>query len=243
MLERAAAVLAASPGGPAEARRRLTEGLPLIVGLSRADTEKVQGRLVDLGLIPRIGPAPPGTTPLSKSSSAGILWPAIFIASLAGAGSVFWFVAGPGSARPGASPTPSAGPQALAGAPASPSTPTPEPAFPLILRVEVQRVADGGLVLVGAAQVRTTDTPPSGDLSLVVRAGSTGAIVLNEYVPEAQARTHTRVTDDTAIVTKSLAFRLPLDEGRFADGREAVVEASWGLWTSPPISLTLPPAR
>ena len=43
--DRVAAVLASVPGGPGrlEGRRRVREGLPLIVGLSRERTEELQG--------------------------------------------------------------------------------------------------------------------------------------------------------------------------------------------------------
>jgi hypothetical protein len=217
VLARASRVLVSSPGGPAlgEARRRLKEGQPLIVGLSRADTEAVQGRLVDAGVIARIGPAPEGSPPLSRPPGSLLRRREVAVAGLLLVGALAWLILGPAGHRP-ANPGPR------------------PPAF--ALSVFLLASDDGQLYLQGTAQARTTGTAPKGDLELVVRTERDGGRILTAQVPEAQAKSWAQ----GSAVTRSVAFRLPVSRWRFAGQRDVAVEGRWGAWRSEPQAVRVP---
>lgn len=217
VLARASRVLASSPGGPAigDARRRLKEGQPLIVGLSRADVEVVQGRLVDAGLVARIGPAPEGSPPLSRPPGALLGRREAVAASLLLAGAVAWVVLGRGSRG-----------EVTAG----PRPPT------FGLSVFLQESSDGRLHLQGTAEARSIGPLPAGDLELVVRTERDGSHILTATVPEAQARS----SPQRSAVTRSLTFRIPVSRWRFAGQREVDVEGRWGRWRSEPQIVRVP---
>lgn len=244
VVDRASRILSAAPGGPGlgEARRRISEGLPLIVGLSREDTEKVQEKLVDLGLLPRIGPAPEGTTPLGAASRPAPApgHRAAVLAVVAALGGSLWFAWGgatstprPADASPASAPTP----------PDLPSPPQPAPsAIPaedrVFLRVSVMRGEDGSLTLAGVAEVRTTENPPNDPLVLTARAE--GGEVVNASVPDSDARLYPTAMGGAKGVAKMLSFRVPVESARLAGSREIVLEAGWGRWRSGPTHVSLP---
>lgn len=245
-VDAAARVLVSWPGGPGlgDARQRVAEGLPLLVGLSRQDADDLQGKLVDLGLLPRIGPAPEGTQPLSAAARAFGLKSAVAVALVAAGAAAYWLVSGPGPTppTPGGGETgsqadtmpraPRAEPSPV---PTPAATPTPETipaAWLLHLDAHIARGGDGALMLVGSAQVRTSGRPPSEDLELTMRVGSAGTLVLNQSVPASTARTKSIIVDNVTVVIKSITFRLPLDEGLLGEVEGAILEGTWEAWRS-----------
>lgn len=253
LVARAARVLASTVGGPGlgEARRRLTEGLPLIVGVSRADAEELQGRLLELGLIPRLGPAPEGTVPLQaplqtslrRAVWLGLAGGAVIVAILL----ALWPARIPRQAAPAVPErtTPvrlaPVAPRVGARQRSSPRVPA-ESTVPADRRLElwarVQFVGDG-LQVEGWARAPTSDAPPEGPLTLIGQAA--GAEVLSESLPESQARTRRdRGAEPAAPVTRTLPFRVSLTRERLGSATELVLEATWDAWRSEPLRLEIP---
>jgi hypothetical protein len=218
VLTRASRVLSTSPGGPpvGEARRRLKEGAPLIVGLSRADTEAVQGRLVDVGLVARIGPAPEGTAPVSQPPGTLFGRRESAVAGLLLAGSLAWLVLTPGGRR-------------------VPSPPPPRPPT-FALSVFLHSASDGRLYLQGSAQARSTGPSPTGDLEIVIRTERDGGHILTTQVPEATAKSWM----EAAATTRNVTFKLPVARWRFAGQHDVEVEGRWGRWRSDPQMVAVP---
>lgn len=242
VVDRASRILSAAPGGPSlgEATRRIYEGLPLIVGLSREDTEKVQERLVNLGLLPRIGPAPQGTRPLGSAPAPAPSprrW-AVGMAVVAALGGSLWLALGGGTSTPRAvvSPASAATPRGVP----SPPPPTPTAIPPedrVLLRVSVMPEEDGSLTLAGVAEVRTLEDPPNDPLLLTARAE--GGEVVNASVPDSSARLYPTAIGGAKGVAKMLPFRVPIESARLAGSREMVLEAGWGRWRSGPTRVRL----
>lgn len=237
-------MLASLSGGPnvAEARRRLAAGLPLVVGLSRADTEDLQGRLVDLGLLPRIGPAPEGTTPLGSTPASALLpkGRTLVLAGLALLGAAAWLVVGPGPRVPEAEPTATPARRATVAAEPEP-TPAPEP-VPREIRMELgarlQPAADGGLLLVGVAQVKTFEEPPNEPLVLTGRVG--GRDVVSASFPASATPSFAQRVGERTVHTKNLLFQVAVAPELVAGAREIVLEAAWGRWRSEPTRVPVP---
>lgn len=252
LLNRAARVLASVVNGPSlgEARRRLAEGMPLIVGLSRSDADKLRQQLVELGLVPRLGPAPEGTEPLRAPRRAAprAVWLALAGCAMMVILYVSWPATGPRqaprpSAPPRTTPVREARPARQVGARREPGPRAPQtPTVPEDRRLEFSaRVLTGeaGLIVEGWARVRTTDAPPAGPLVLIGQAA--GAEVLSESLPEWRARTqHERGAEPNAPVTRMLPFRVSLSRERVGSASELRLEATWDAWRSEPLILEIP---
>jgi hypothetical protein len=247
---RAARVLAASAGGPShgEARRRLTQGLPLIVGISRAQAEDLQGRLVALGLVPRLGPAPDGTDPLlpprhaspSRGVWLGLVGGIVLLSVLL----AFRAARAPQRAAPplAARSTPvrlaavvprvRARQQPAARGPAAETVPADQ----VELWARVQIVKDGFRVE-GWARIRTPDAPAG---PLVLLGEVAGAEVLNASLAEAQARRGRARAEPDGAVTWTMPFRVGLSRDRLGSAGELVLEATWDGWRSELLTLEIP---
>jgi hypothetical protein len=233
--ERAAAALTAIPGGPGlvEARRRVREGLPLIVGLSRARTEQLQGELVDRGLLPRLGPAPRGTAPLEPQRESRSLAKHLAVAAAIPVVAFALFRAF--EPRRPAAPEPAASEAA-----ASQATAAPE--HRLQIRAGFERERHGHLWLVFLAQVRTEGPPPGGELSLRLR-DETGTAIFNHSVSARSARDREYDSGDQSSTLRSLDGRVSLG-GLFLEGGERLtLEGHWQGFESAPSVLEVPAPR
>jgi hypothetical protein len=249
LVDRAARLLAAAPGGPGlgEARRRLTQGLPLIVGLPWADVETLQDQLVELGLIPRLGPAPEGTAPLRGEpvSPRRAVW-----LGLAGGAMLLAivFALRPERVPPGAAPAVAQPTTPVRQAPIVPrvrSRPAAPPAamtVPADRRLEVGarvQFARDGLQIEGWASAPASDEPPAGPLTLIGRVA--GVEVLAESLPESHARTRRESGSGLdAPAVRTLPFRVPLYRERLGSAAELELEATWGDWRSEPLRIEIP---
>lgn len=248
LLERAARVLGAVPGGPGmpEARRRLASGAPLAVGLSRADTEELQDKLVGLGLVPRIGPAPEGTPPLAASDrrlGRGLLIAAAAAIAIATALALqIWREASPPH-EPDAVASPLADAPPQPASEASGSAPREEPvddAIPPARRLELWaqlRTEAAGLQLIGLVRGRGGEDP-DGPLTLVGRVA--GLEVVNESFEKPPVQIQRRGGDNAPLLIRSVPFRIAVESARLEDARELVLEARWGEWRSAPLVVRLP---
>lgn len=232
--DRAAEVLAAEPGGPGrlEGRRRVREGLPLIVGLSRRRTEQLQSRLVDVGLVPRIGPAPRGTAPLEPErahrSLAGRVALALAIPVLTFA--VFRVLEpAPPQPEPAASPSASAGTGAVA-----------EAAPAVELSAGFERERHGHLWLVLSARVRGEGPLPVADLVVRLR-DETGTVLWTGSLPAQAAHDQEILTGDGALVQRTLNGRLSLDDVFLQGGERLTLEANWQGRESRRVPVEVPP--
>src|SRR5262245_45369498 len=252
LMSRAARVLAAVANGPAmvEARRRLAEGLPLIVGLSRAEAETLQQQLVGLGLVPRLGPAPEGTEPLHpprrippRKAWLGVACAGVVIALVYAYRPSTAARGAPGPMATPTTPVRLAVPARQVGArhSAAPRAPEP-PTVPEDRRLEFWArvlIGEAALIVEGWARVRTSDAPPEGPLTILGRAA--GAEVLSESLPEWQARTLREPgAGPDAPVTRMLPFRVNLSRARVGSASELRLEATWDSWRSEPLTLEIP---
>lgn len=230
--ERAAAVLAAVPGGPgqAEARRRVREGRPLIVGLTRSRTEEIQGRLVDVGLLPRLGPAPRGTAPLEAEAAGSRLARRVAIAASIPVLAFVLLRALEPASRPQAHETP-----ASPGETEDSATPVPR----LDLRGGFERSRHGHLWLVLLAQVRDAGPPPSAELVLRLRDG-TGTVLWTGSLSSKGARDRAISAGDETLNLRILTGRLSLDDVFLKGGERLTLEGSWQGRSSAPAVLEVP---
>jgi len=230
--DKGASLLAGAPGGPTEpeARRRLSEGLPLIVGLTRETTERLQDDLIGAGVIARLGPAPAGTPPLEAGSdpSGGGLRLAV-----AGALSVLfvavWLLVTSSGERPAEAESPTAG-QATTPKPAGlVEAPTPEPAdLELSATIEPHWRTDYSLV--GIVTARTALDSPA-DLELQLRDGPDGNLIHALHVAVSRSSREKR----------SVRFRKLLHEVGFSGGEKVWLIGIWGGLYSHPVALRVPP--
>ena len=231
--DRAAAVLTAVPGGPApaEARRRVREGLPLIVGLSRRRTEELQSRLVDAGLVPRIGPAPRGTPPLEPERASRILARrvAVAVAIPVLAFALFRFLGSEPPPAPDAAPGPNPGREAAV-------TPAPR----LELRAGFERARHGHLWLVCYARVQEAGAPPESELVLRLRDG-TGTVIWTGSLSPSGAVDRTVQIGDETLQQRSLSGRLSLADVFLEGGERLTLEGNWQGRESAPAALEVPP--
>jgi len=231
--DRAAAILVAVPGGPgqAEARRRVREGLPLIVGLTRRRTEEIQSRLVDVGLLARIGPAPRGTAPLEPEQASRRLLLRVAIAAAIPLAAYGLFA----SLEP-APPPPAAAPPASTAEAGTRATPAPR----LDLRAGFERSRHGHLWLVCLAQVRDAGPPPSADLVLRLRDG-TGTVIWTGSLAASGARDRPLAKGDLTLNQRTLTGRLSLDDVFLEGGERLTLEGSWHGRSSAPAEIEVPP--
>lgn len=246
LLRRAAGVLASLPNGPGlpEARRRLASGLPLAVGLPRAETEKLREALLAIGLDPRIGPAPEGTPPLLSVPPWRTRRALRVLAGLAAVLGLWALreAGAPGAApstppagtRPEPRPTwhaPEVGPPDVAGR-------EPIPVEPLLELWAQLRASPSGLQLVGWARVQGAERlePP---LALVARAA--GREVLSESLVDSPIRTQ-RQSDGAgaSLLIQTVSFRVPVQAARLLGAEEMVLQANWGGWRSAPLVVKVP---
>ena len=240
-------MLGSLPGGPSvpEARRRLASGLPLAVGLPRDATEKLQGELVDVGLVPRIGPAPEGTLPLVPTRPAWSRAALLVLGVLAALG--LWGLRN--ASAPAAPPSPAPA-LPLTGAELRPQSDAPETepqragspeAAPAEQRLELWaqiRRSTAGLQLVGWVRSPSAE-PPGGPLVVVGRAG--GFEVLNTSFEASSIPSQRRSAGGGApLPIRTVPFRLAVERSRLMDAEEIVLEASWGEWRSQLLIVKLP---
>lgn len=228
--DRAAAVLAAVPGGPGllEARRRVREGLPLVVGLSRRRTEEVQSRLVDAGLLPRIGPAPRGTAPLEPERATHGLARRVAVALALPVVAFALFRA----LEPRSQDTTPEASSAAAGLPEA--TPAPR----LELNAGLERERHGHLWLVCLAAVVESGQPPSGDVALRLR-DETGAVLWSGTLAAGTPRGTALQADGGTRTRYVVSGRLSVD-AFLRGGERLTLEGAWQGRTSAPIPIEVP---
>ena len=221
--DRGARVLAGAPGGPseAEARRRLNEGLPLIVGLTRATTEQLQDDLIGAGVVARLGPAPAGTTPLeggSDTSGVGVrvvLALAIPVLSVA-----LWLLWAPADEKGSA--------EENVGAVATIAA-TPEPAD-LRVSAAIEPYGRTSYTIVGIARA-LIPLESTAALELQLRDAPDGKLIHVLHV----------VVSDNSVERGFVSFRESLHTVGFGGGEEVWVIGFWGDLRSNPRSLKVPP--
>ncbi len=232
MRDKGASLLAGAPGGPTEpeARKRLSEGLPLIVGLTRETTECLQDDLIGAGVIARLGPAPAGTSPLEAGSdpSGGGLRLA-----LAGAISVLlvtvWLLATSPDERPAEAESPIAAQATTPGPVDLDEAPAREPAD-LELSATIEPYGRTGYSLAGLATARTALDSPA-DLELQLRDGPDGNLIHALHVAVSRSSREKR----------SVRFRKLLHEVGFSGGEKVWIIGIWGRLYSHPLALPVPP--
>jgi len=224
-LDAAAAALAGFPGGPplSEARRRLRGGLPLLVGVTRQRAEELQGKLLDLGVVARLGPAPRGSRPLGgEHAGSGVLSRfllALLVPGLAVA--IFWGVDRIRSRQREAD-------MAREGAPPVVGVPQRR----LLANATVIRTRVGWMILEGRVQVVSADLQPQGEIELSLRQGPTTLWRHSFTPPEPRHPGGTR----------SARFRASLHELPLEGGEQLVLEVLWDGWRADPVELTTPNA-
>lgn len=232
--DRAAAVLAAVPGGPGllEGRRRVREGLPLIVGLSRSRTEELQSRLVDVGLVPRIGPAPRGTAPLEPERAhrglAGRVALALAIPVVAFA---LFQILGPEPPQPAPSRAAPADDGAQERTSASPA---------LQLSAGFERERHGHLWLVLSARVQGERPLPGADLVVRLR-DETGTVLWTGSLPARGARDQEVRASGGSFVQRTLNGRLSVDQVFLKGGERLTLEGNWQGRESRRVPIDVPP--
>jgi hypothetical protein len=212
-----------------EARRRVREGLPLIVGLSRRRTEEIQSRLVDVGLLARIGPAPRGSAPLEPERATGRLARQVAIAVAIPLLAFALFRAREPATPPADTPASTAGRPAVA-----------ETAHRLALRAGFERSRHGHLWLVLLAQILEAGPTPDGDLVLRLR-DETGTVIWTGSLPSRAARDREVPTGDGTLTQRSLNGRLSLAEVFLQGGERLTLEGNWQGRSSAPAELEVPP--
>jgi len=224
-LESAAQALASAPGGPsaAEARRRLIGGLPLVVGISRQRAEQLQGALLDLGVVPRLGPAPRGTRPLGVEPKGSGIGSRVLLGVLVPllAAAVFWAVDRSRSSEREAE-TAREGTPPAAGA----------PAHRLVAMATIERTRVGWMILEGRVQVVSADFQPAGEVELSLRRDA--ALLWTRTLTPPEQRESGAVP--------ALRFRESLHDVPLEGGEELALEVLWDGWRADPVELTAPRA-
>jgi len=224
-VDTAAEALARVPGGPppSEARRRLRSGLPLLVGISRRRAEQIQGELLDLGVVPRLGPAPRGTRPLGSEPGdpgvlgrvlLGVLVPALAVAT-------FWGVDRVRSRRQEVELSRQGAPPVVIAAQRQ-----------LLANATITRTRAGWMVLDGRVQVVSADLQPQREIELSLHRGST-LVWTQSFTPPTPRR------PDRA---RSARFRASLPKLELRDGEKLELRVIWDGWRAEPVELTVPSA-
>jgi hypothetical protein len=240
-LEPAARALAVVAAGPTlgEARRRLAEGLPLAVGLSRRDAERLRDELVALGVTVRLGPAPPGTRPIGRQARRAIPLSRIVIAVLAVGAALAWLLRGPPGPDRRRSGTSSAVTVATPTAPipsvTAPAASSEDPApgvedVPLDLKARLRWKA-GQPILNGVAMLRRVTRPPRSDLELTLLATDSRTLVWQGTLATARAQRSRMTTGAVTSSTLLLRFAQPLGGTAWSVAENFTLEARWDDWT------------
>lgn len=220
VLDRGAAVLLAVPGAltKAEARRRLSEGLPLVVGLTRETIEQLQDDLIGAGVVGRIGPAPPGTVPLEPGSDAAGVKIRVVLAVLVPLLAASWLLLRPSTATKLAVNTGATVPR--------PATPVPAD---LAVAATIEPYGLSSYNLVGIARA-IAPLESTADLELQLRDGPQGGLLHARRV----------APSSHALEMGSVTFRESLHEVGFGGGEEVWLIGIWGELRSAPQLLRVP---
>ena len=220
MRDKGANVLAGTPGGPTEreARRRLSEGLPLIVGLTRETTERLQDDLIGAGVIARLGPAPVGTVPLEAGSTPGVDVRLVLAAAGATLFVALWLLTQPADQKEPATAACSVATEAA----------TPEPAD-LDVSAAIEPYGLSSYNLVGIARA-LSPVGPGHELELQLRDAPDGILIHARHV----------AVSKSSLERGFVSFRESLHEVGFSGGEEVWLIGIWEDLRSNPTLLQVP---